>query len=383
MANPRDRQASTSQPSDRRMRGRRPQRADRRMQLPSDQRTRRRRRGLVIGGVVLLIIAGIAIYGYYDQFIAPSRVLAARVGDTVYTQGDLVNRMRMLQAASAARGEPLDLGTVPFEVLNNIADAEIIRRAAPGFNIQVTEADIEFGLRQRFFPRIPEGQEVQPEQIEREYREIYQRFLNSSHLSDKDYRNIVEESIHRTRLREKLGEQVPLIDEQVEVHWVRLSLLGNLAGGRVSQTPEQVLELLGKEGFEDIAKTVSTDRRYADEKGYVGWVPKGAFPSLDAALFGSVESEPLAHNEIGQPISTPDGTYILKVTAGPEEREISEIMREKLKDEALESWVLEQRRIGKSEGWFEEKFNSEIYRWVVEQIGQSAPRVTPPTGGQG
>jgi hypothetical protein len=58
-------------------------------------------------------------------------------------------------------------------------------------------------------------------------------------------------------------------------------------------------------------------------------------------------------------------------------------MREKLKDEALESWVLEQRRIGKSEGWFEEKFNSEIYRWVVEQIGQSAPRVTPPTGGQG
>ena len=110
MANPRDRQPSTPQPSDRRMRGRRPQRADRRMQLPSDQRTRRRRRGLVIGAVVLLIIAGIAIYGYYDQFIAPSRVLAARVGDTVYTQGDVVNRMRMLQAASAARGQPLDLG---------------------------------------------------------------------------------------------------------------------------------------------------------------------------------------------------------------------------------------------------------------------------------
>ena len=374
-----------SRPSDRRMRGRRPQRSDRRVQRSRDQRDPRKR-GLVmiVGAAILLIIGGIVGYGYYDEFVAPPRVLAARVGDIRYTQGDLVNRMRLLQSISASRGQPLDLGNTPFQVLMNMAEAEMIRRAAPTYNIQVTEDEVELAIRSDFYPRVPEDQEVGEQQVEREYRENYQGFLQNSHLSDKDYRRILEESLYRARMRAKLGEQVPLVGEHVEVHWIKLD--ANAAPSPVGvppTSPEQIRKRLEKEEFADVARAVSVERRYADEKGYVGWVAKGAFPNLDAAFFGSEKRDPIPYNEISPPIATIDGTYIVKVTVGPEQREMSLVMRSLLANQSLDKWLNEQRDIGTKEGWLEMKFNSRIYYWVIDQLDQSAPKTTPAPAGQG
>ena len=349
------------------------------MESPVDQRRRLRLR-LAIGVAILLVIGGIVGYGYYDRFVAPSTVLAARVGDTRYTQGDLVTRMRMLQASSAGQGQSIDFSQAPFEVLMQMAQAEMAIRAAPSLNIRVTEAHIQAYLRDIFGPRIPVGQDVRPGQFGQEYRENYQDFLNRSHMSDKDYRRIVEERIYSARLREKLGERLPSIGKHVEVHWIRLPSPG---GGRALGAPEpltpgQISERLETEEFERVAVEVSTDSRYSDAKGYVGWVPKGAFPELDEYLFGSDQREALAHGELSSPIITANGSHILKVTAGPEEREISALMKEKLKDEELARWVREQVEIGGREGWLELNFTSELYAWAIDQVKQAAPRVTPP-----
>ena len=339
--------------------------------------------GIIVGVAILLIIGGIVGFGYYRVFVAPTQVLAARVGDTRYSQGDLVKRMRLLMADSLDQGQTFDYGTAPFEVLSEMAEAGIIRRSAPRFGIQVTESEVELALLLRFAPRVPEGQEVRPGQIEQEYTEKYQGFLNSRHLSDKDYRELVGERIYRTRLRGKLGEQVPSIGEQVEVHWVKLPSEFDTSGASSgAPSPELVRERLEEEGFENVAREVSVDRLYADGKGYVGWVPKDAFPSLDEPLFGSEEQDPIAHNEISEPIFTMEGSYILKVTAGPEEREISDVMKERLKDQVMDTWLLEQKTTGGQEGWWEMKFNSDIYAWAVDQVRQAFPRATPRSPGQ-
>ena len=355
------------------------------MQRPRDQRDRRKHRLVILVGVVIfLVIAGIAVFGYYREFMAPSRVLAARVGDTRYTQGDLVKRMRMLQAASGAVGQPIDFSRTPFETLNGMAEAGIIRRFAPGLGIRVTKGDVDFFLQGQFSPNVPEGQEVREGQIQREYRERYQNFLDNSHLSDKGYRRLVEERVYRARIREVLGEQVPLIIDQVEVHWIVLrSPLDATGSGPPALPPDQVLNRLKEEDFEDVAKELSAERTYADDKGYVGWVPQGAFTFLDETLFGSDKRKPLALNEISKPVFAENGTYLVKVTAGPEEQEISETMREKLKDRALDNWVLKRKEIGTSEGWWEMKFDSKIYAWVVKQVTEAAPRATPQAGARG
>ena len=186
----------------------------------------RRRLAIGIAVVFLLGIAAVVGFGYYDKFVAPTKVLAARVGKTRYSQGDLVDRMRVLQADARAEGQPFDLGRTPFEVLDKMSEAEVIRRFASEYSVQVTDDDIELGLLLRFFPRVPEGQESVSGQVEQEYKDTYQRFLNESHISDKAYRQIVEETVYRSRLRAALGELVPTATEQVEVHWIRVQPRG-------------------------------------------------------------------------------------------------------------------------------------------------------------
>ena len=354
------------------------------MQRPQDERDRGRKRlVIIVGAAILLMIGGVVGYGFYDRFVAPSNVLAARVGDTRYTQGDLVKRLRMLQTGYSALGQRFDSGREPFQILRGLAEAEIIRRAAPRYGIQVTDSDVDAYLRQKFYPEIPEGQEAVPGQVEQEYRQNYQNFLNSSHLSKKDYRQIVLENRYRVKLREKLGEQVPSIAEQVEVQWITFpSDLTPSPEGSTGPTPEEILLRLEVEDFGDVAKEVSTDTRYANRSGNVGWVPQGAFPTLDDDLYGGDEQERLALNEISNPIYAAEGTYILKVTAGPEEREISAIMRERLKDQAMQKWLQEETARGTREGWVEMKFDSKIYEWVIKQVREAAPPAPPtPTGG--
>lgn len=383
MAARRDRNSSTNQPSDRRMRGRgsessrQPPPTDRRMQRPNDPGTRRRRKwALIVGVVMLLVLGGVASTGFYLAFVAPDQVTAARVGDMVYTQGDLVKRIRMLKVDSAASGGNFAAGTSPFEVLQEMYEAGLARRGAPRYGIRVTDAHVETYLKLKFSPGTEAVQGSSDPEVEREYRENYVRFLNDRHLSDSDYRELIEERIFMSRLREKLGEQIPALGEQVEVHWIRLPSPGeiNPADPNPVSATEFAVERLEEEPFEEVARRISTytypDK---DKPGYVGWVPRGAFPELDKYFFGDEEDDPLAHNEISEPVATPEGTYIFKVTAGPEDREISDQMRERLKDRALVSWLREEQSRGSNEGWFELNWNSKLYDYVNEQVREFSP----------
>ena len=380
-----------AQPSDRRMGGRRSQRSDRRMEPPSGQVSKRKRNMAIFVGIALLgIIGGILGYGFYREFVAPTKVLAARVGDTKYTQGDLVKRLRLLQTMAENAGGRTDFSRAPFDVLIEMANAEIVRRFAPEHSLRVTDADIDALLFERFSPFIPEGQEVRPGQIESEYRENYRSFLESTHLSEKDYRQLVTEDVYNAKMRERLGQEVPSIARQVEVRWIHLpSELDNPPpgigdGGPIGPSVDEVRKRLDTEDFEDVFKSVPAVRRFNDEQGYVGWIPKGAFLTLDDVLFGNEEKniEPLALNEISDPQVGLEGSFIVQLIGEPEERQVSEAMRERLKTVRFENWLTDKKEIGGKEGWMEFNFSSELYAWVIEQVGQTT-RATPVPAGRG
>ena len=332
----------------------------------------------MFGLAIVLLIAGVASYGFYDKFVAPTTVLAARVGDQVYTQGDLVTRIRVLQADAAAGGEQFAAGRAPFQVLQEMYEAGVIRRSAPSFDIQVLDAEVEAVLMVRFGPRVLEGEEVDNQQMDREFREAYNGFLNSRHISDEDYKELIGERIYRARIRQALGEQLPKLADHVELHWILLPTQADAAQlGPGAPIPEVVRARLDNEEFAAVASEVSVDRVFSDFGGYVGWAPRGAFPQLDAFLFGAEEQEPIPLNLITPPILARDGTYILKVTGGPEQREVNDLMFEKLKDENLDQWLAEQLNVGGAAGWFELKWNSDLYAWVIDQVGLTARRTTP------
>ena len=315
--------------------------------------------------------------------VSTNRALAVRVGDKVYTQADIVTRIRLERSIAAGLGQTYPVGKAPFEVLSELTHAGIMRRAAPTFNIFVTDANVDLRLRENFAPRVNDPNEAAPGQLDREFRERYQIFLTSAHISDSDYREIVEESILRERTREKLGERIPSIAESVELRWIVLpSSLQETQVGVPQADPEEVRQRLEEEDFSAVAAEVNSERRYADGQGYVGWVPKDAFTFLDKPIYGDPEGEieRLQVDEVRGPIFTESGTYIIQMLDGPAQREVSDLMRERMKDQALTNWLVDQQIEGFRDGWLEVKINSAIYAWVQEQVAKlDIPDPAPPT----
>ena len=136
---------------------------------------------------------------------------------------------------------------------------------------------------------------------------------------------------------------------------------------------------MGGENFAKVASEVGTSAGFADQQGYVGWVPKGAFPDLDHALFGDDERDrpPLAIGEISGPLFTQDGVYIARILSGPEDREFTFKMHNKLNGELVTKWQNDEQAKGADEGWLRMNFNSKLYSWVADQVALSAARVAP------
>lgn len=351
---------------------------------PAERRARVLRYWSIGLGVSLLaVVFGVVIFGYFWEFFRPPRVWAGRVNNVEFTMGDLVQRIRVLQGVNRYDGGRVDLSTVPFEYLQDLVNAEILRQAAPGLNIKPDDQAIEDELRRQFQPTAPPGQEVDPGQLEREYQNNYQTFLTATGLTDPEYRVIVEEEITEFGLFLRLGQEVDSSQEQVEVSWIRLPVDPSEAGTSGLQ-PDQVAQRLEVESFDVVAREVSRSAGYADSSGYVGWVPEGAFPNLDPLLYGDEElgTAALQPGETSSPFYARDGIFIVQKLSGPEERELEDRMIVKLTLELSEAWKDQALQEGTSNGTVKMHFNSRLYDWVADQVFVTAPRV-PVTGPAG
>lgn len=338
----------------------------------------RRRRYLSVGvGVFLLaVIFGVVIFGYYWEFFRPPRVWAGSVNSVEFSMGDLVQRIRVLQGINRYDGGRVDLSTVPFEYLQDLIDAEILRQTAPQLGLEPTDEDIDQEIRARFTPSLTGGQEADPGQLEREFRNNFQTFLTATGLTDGEFRVIVGEELRERGLLFLMWEGVQGPLEHAEVQWIRLPVDPNQAGlGSVQ--PDQVSRRLQVEPFDTVAREVSLSAGYAEEDGYVGWVPRGAFPELDPLIFGDPGLGKAALNpgEISQAVYAIDGIYIIEKLAGPESREVDDLMRAKLATELAQNWKDDALQVGREEGTVRMHFNSDLYAWVGDQVAVTAPRV--------
>ena len=132
---------------------------------------RQRRLGTGLGAFLILVIAGVVVFGYYKEFYQPPRVWAGSVRDVEFNMGDLVSRIRVLQGVNRYQGGQVNLSTVPFEYLQNLVHAEILRQQSPALGIKIEAEDIDKELRRQFSPTVEVGQETDPGQLDREFNE--------------------------------------------------------------------------------------------------------------------------------------------------------------------------------------------------------------------
>ena len=335
----------------------------------------RQRLAITIGIMLILTVFSIVAVGLYREFIKPPRVTAGEVRGVKFTMGELVERIRVLQGINRyQQGGFVDLSVVPFEYLQNMLNAEVLRQAAPGLGFSTTDEDIEEEIRRRFYPNPPAGQEADTEQLDREYDNTYSNLLTQVNLSDEAYRKLVAEQLLSSQLSLMFLATIPNTPEQVEVEWIRLDY-----GGSVDPT-EVKTRLDDGDEFGAVAVEVGTSGGFANDQGYVGWVPQGVFMELDVVLFGDLENEvePLAVGAISEPQFGQDAVFIIKKLAGPEEHEFEFKMLRQLVNVRVDEWHSEQLSRGSSEGWLTINFDSDRYAWVADQVNLTKPRVEQP-----
>jgi hypothetical protein len=65
------------------------------------------------------------------------------------------------------------------------------------------------------------------------------------------------------------------------------------------------------------------------------------------------------------------------ILSGPEDREFTFRMHNKLNSELVTKWQNDEQSKGADAGWLRMNFNSKWYSWVADQVALSAPRVAP------
>ena len=348
---------------------------DRRRESRRIQQIQRRRRvAFGVIGVLVLIVVGILFAGYVFIFVRPPQERVVSVNDVTYTRGDMVKMLRIRQRLLEDSGQRIDTGSDIFQALQLIVENEIISQSAPSIGITVSDEEVDQQIQGTII--FQSGGSLagkSDEQLDREFKELYGNFLNSSQISEDEHRDIVRRSLLRERVRQYVGESVPAVAKQYHVY--------RLAVGQEDEIDIMITKYndyvknstdprLLHEAFKAITREFSREApELVRRGGEVGWLPLGVIEDYDDVI-ARVEvgklSDPIPNRDQRQQ------AFVFMVSEIDELRELAPVNHEALKTRALERWINEQRR----EHDVYAVFNSDIYAWIIQQLGISTA-ITP------
>ncbi|MDA0987964.1 MAG: peptidylprolyl isomerase [Chloroflexi bacterium] len=335
------------------------------------QREQSKQRALIVAGIIaVLFILAIPAYGYWSNFIAPPRSVVLQVDDAKFTLGFVTKYLKGLEAL----GAQVDLSVEPFLLMQQLQQDELVRSGAISKGITVDSSDVDQEVRDRIIGSSPDLIDVPPDQLDREFNEAYTQFLDTSNLSKKEHRSFVEASLLRAKLREVLGEDIPTVAKQANLSWIVISSRLSEGDEAIAQAQESVQQvsvgLQAGADFGALAEAFSEDRNTAANGGLYGWVPEGAFGTLDKDIFA------LEPGETSDAVSTGDFTYFFKVSEFEEEKDVEPEMMNRLKEAALQQWLFDERGNHRISSCFGSGSAGGAcdwqYDWLVKQIRDSA-----------
>ena len=168
---------------------------------------------IAIGALSLLIIIGLPVWGYITTFVLPPGKVIARVNDEAITQGDLLDKLQILQRGSEISGQQLDLGTTPFQIFETMVQNEIITQFGPELQIAATQDEIDSELQAR---HVPDWEDFEEDSLlQSELGERLRQYLNLIQMDEADYRDQIKTELMRIKATEELGKEIPPIQPQI------------------------------------------------------------------------------------------------------------------------------------------------------------------------
>ncbi|MDD4875963.1 MAG: peptidylprolyl isomerase [Dehalococcoidales bacterium] len=304
---------------------------------------RMRRTGFIITALVIVIILIVIGIGYYFSDNAKySRIDIITVDDTSISMNYFIKRTAYANSD-------------PFAMLEILTNELIIKQAAPSYGIEISEEEVD-----QFLRIVAQGESETISEIE--FKEWYRQQVNESGFSSSEFRDMVRTTLITISLNDYLAERIPTVAEQVHLYYI------------LSATYEEADNIRARweagEDFSDLAIEASYDEESKEAGGELGWIPRGVMKSeLDGLIFDlspGVISEVIT-DVVDATAEEPTYIYILFLVAEKDDaREIDDNSLQLLKDNAIESWLLEEMNLHEL-NW---NFNSEIHGWINYQLSK-------------
>lgn len=342
--------------------------------MRSPQSRNRHRLALYSIGFCVIIIMAIIWIGYIAVFVYPPRQLVVRVNDVEYTRGDLVKLVRARQKGAEFFGGSFNPSSDVFKALQSLIENEMISQAAPRMGIRVTDTLLQKEIDRMMMPPDLSLQGKSEIQIKRELDERYGSFLNTIQFSEKEHRDLVKKSMLKEIFRQHIGESVATVSEQVRLHRIVVGLNDEIDimnikfedAVRDKNNPDDL-----RAAYKDIVREFSRDDpEIVRNGGDLGWVPKGVHKDYEYRFFDlemARLSEPIADKEDSNKI------FFFMVSERSPSREIEPHNIDKLKTEALQNWLNDERQNHQVHA----EFDSFIYEWIIEQLRLTDTLPTP------
>lgn len=409
---------------------------------PPENSCRPARKGLLIT-IALYIIAVLLMIGipFYLNILAPRHRTILQVGETSFTTQDLIKRLR-LQPPETETNQ-LESAT---QVIQQMMNLELIRQEALKRKIFITEQELNREIQQKVMAS------ASPEE---KFEDRFAALLRRMGVEEKEYRNWIEQDLYQRKLLQSFLEKVPKVAEQIQ--WMaiitnqgskaetirtrlqqgqdfgRLALENSLdlgsarKGGDMGWIPKGVDDLItpgqiravgiltktkpealqvreavlaGKD-MAELARIHSIDQETKERGGQTGWVSVGFQEGKPYApeayelnpgevsqplstpqgfwIIKMIEKTPqgkviddIAFNlpvgQISPPLNTAKGIYFLKVKGKEANHPLSEDQRGLLANRALMEWLAETAKKGGAEGWIKWDWGSETFNWVITHL---------------
>ena len=361
-----------------------------RSRLERERRTQR----LLIWGVsaVGVLIVGVLAYGFVVERVVKAREPVAVVGGIPIRTAEFqarvrFSRMQMQNELQFWRSQqlaldPTDSNTQMYleyiqenirglegqlslanalaigdQALDQLIQEQLVRQEAERRDITVAPEELEQEIEQYFGydrnPAVPtpepdatssltatEGLTATPlptptPMTEEDFRQLYNTYLTQSlkplGISEQQYRSWVEASLLVEKLGDRLKAEAPATDDQVKVRY--------LVVDSEERATELAARLDGGEDFQALADELEADEEGVGYGFELEWYPRNLLARrLDAEL-----SDLAFELEIGQhsePVPSQDGTrYTIIEVVGHEVRELDELARESLGEDAFQEWL--------------------------------------------
>jgi hypothetical protein len=311
---------------------------------------RRRTNAIITASAILAFIVIFSFGGWYWVYQVPLKAPIIRVNDQTVSVEYLLNLCLMNSSA------PTDT----MSMIQSIIDDLIVEQVAaqPPYNIHITEAQIDQGLRDEAnsyyygtdsTATTTTTTTTTQSVTNAEFDEWYRQQLSKSQLSAAQFRDLEKVTLIETQLTAYLQARMPTTTDQVHLYDI---VCDDLTTAQDVQT-----RINNGEDFQTIAKELSTDSNTASKGGDMGWIPLGA---LDSNLSSTAQNLPIG--QVSAPVQTTTDAqaaqsssngsnsepyYLLMVAAKATAREIDPQYVSYLQQNLLQNWLSKQSGIQK------------------------------------